>query len=65
MMGSMEKYPNADMGLAAVQESVLEVLQRRRKNAEKNLADIESAILALNEQPKLLETLDILRRVGI
>lgn len=58
----MEKA-GQDMRIQA--ESVMQGLERRRKQAADNLADIDSAIAALTEQPKLLETLDVLRRVGI
>ena len=40
-------------------------LKRRRDQAEKHLADLTAAIELLKSQPKLLETLELLRRVGI
>ena len=52
------------LGLAK-QETVMQGLTRRREQAAKALADFDSAIALLNEQPKLLETLETLRRVGV
>ena len=42
-----------------------ENLKRRLEEHRQICADLESAIKALEEQPKLLETLNLLRRVGI
>ena len=40
-------------------------LQRQLEQARQNVAELEAAIHILEEQPKLLETLNLLRRVGI
>lgn len=45
--------------------SVKEVLEEKKKNLEKQLEDVDKAISLLNENPKILDTLDALRKVGI
>lgn len=40
-------------------------LLRRLEQKKKEVADLESAIAILKEQPKLLEALNVLRKVGI
>jgi len=46
-------------------EPVLEQLKRRREQIVKQLDQMDKAIALLTEQPKLVETLDVLRSVGI
>ena len=40
-------------------------LRLRKAQMEKSLADINAAIAALEKNPELTETLNLLRRVGI
>jgi len=40
-------------------------LLRQKKDLEESLSDVNSAIKALEENPKMLEVLNLLRRVGI
>ena len=53
------------MALSTRQESVEEGLERRKKHLEDLLADVNLALSALKSQPQLLDTLNVLRRVGI
>jgi len=46
-------------------ESVEDSLKRRKENLEAALADINAALAVLAENPKTLELLNTLRRVGI
>jgi len=56
-----------DMGLAVspVQEKVEDRLERTRKQLMDEVEAIDNALAILKEQPKLLETLNLLRRVGL
>lgn len=52
-------------GLATGMERVEDTLKRKRENLERQLEDVNKAIAILEKQPELLETLNLLRKVGI
>ena len=52
------------VGLSGL-EPVEAGLQRRRDNLLKQVADIDKAIELLEKQTELLETLNVMRRVGV
>ena len=52
------------VGLSGL-EPVEAGLKRRRDNLLKQVADIDKAIELLEKQPELLETLNVMRRVGV
>lgn len=55
-----------DMGGLAHGPQPVEVrLKERQMAIREQLADIERALASLEKQPELLETLNLLRRVGI
>lgn len=52
--------------LRTIEQVPVEVrLKQRRDTMREQLADIERALNALEKQPELLETLNLLRKVGI
>ena len=53
------------LGGMIVAESVEVRLRNKRERLQKQVEDIDAAIKILDEQPKLLETLNLLRKVGI
>lgn len=58
-------FREAIMPSAPTSESVKEVLERRIKQTQESLNNLNAAVRVLEEQPKLLEALEILRKVGI
>lgn len=63
MNGALAKYqgPETAVGMMTVEEQ----LKLRRKALAGQLEETDKAIEVLEAQPQLLETLNILRKVGI
>lgn len=53
------------MAISPVQEPVEDRLARQRKQLMDEVEAIDRALEILNKQPELLETLNVLRRVGV
>lgn len=54
-----------DSNVGLVVEPVEVRLQRRREQKQREIEDLDKAIAMLQKQPELLETLNLLRKVGI
>ena len=66
MMGGMElSKPHEGMRSVSMLESVESGLQRRLAEHEQIVVDLKRALATLEKQPELLETLNLLRKVGI
>lgn len=68
MDGAMIGYPEEALAKSEYsprQRPVEEILQMRLVQKQKEVADIEAALKVLKDQPQLLETLNLLRKVGI
>ena len=59
------KYPGPETLMPSEPEPVDVRLRRQRDEVQEHLNDLNAAIKCLEEQPKLLEALNVLRKVGI
>ena len=65
MLREIEEDSGQSLMGQSYMENVEENLKKRREQTRQNLVDLDKAIELLQKQPELLETLNVLKRVGI